>query len=721
MLFNKNLTSHRSSSSFYFLVSIFLLSSSSFYFLVSAPIAQAAVLRNPPNNLGLVGYWKFDDATGTIATDFSGKGNSGILLSMDGSNWIAGKTGTALNFGGNASADRVDLGNGTIGSAIDGASASTVSVWLRYSTLESSGSNAGNIFLFSAFGTGTLPALGLNIDNSSGNVGKIWSGARSSTSNGQQQKQSTGALSADAWHHLVVVNDYVANQTTIYIDGSQDSQQTSYFDNQAFTYAGTPTVSDAIAAKYPGGASFNGQLDDVRIYNRGLSATEVENLYNAGAPVIKVANSNGLVGYWSFEDATGTKATDFSGNGNTGTLTNMEAADWVQGKRGKALSFDGSDEYVDLGTSAGNFNNTDSFSVSAWINANTLNSTNRCIVNRVTGSPANGWEMRITTANKVRFLLASTSANYNGQDTTVLSTNTWYHVVGTWNGSDAKIFLNGVEDTSTPITQNSVGTITGTRTLAVGANAITSSSYFPGSIDDVRIYNRALSATEVSALYNSGATTAKPTIKTVSRQGLVGYWSFEDGTSTKATDFSGNGNTGTLTNMEAADWVAGKRGKALSFDGTNDYVDAGAATSLHLTTALTISSWVKTNSLAASAREVVAKSGGYYWLGMHTAKARFLTFTGGNDTLDSNASLVTDRWYHLVGTWSTTDNTLRLYIDGVLDNSLSSTGNISDNAAANLLIGGDATVTWNGSIDEVRIYNRALSPAEVLQLYNVGR
>jgi len=209
----------------------------------------------------------------------------------------------------------------------------------------------------------------------------------------------------------------------------------------------------------------------------------------------------GLVGCWLFNEGAGMKLFDISGYNNTGTLTNMEAADWVQGKRGKALSFDGSDEYVDLGTSAGNFNNTDSFSVSAWINANTLNSTNRCIVNRVTGSQANGWEMRITTANKVRFILASTDANYNGQDTTVLSTNTWYHVVGTWNGSDAKIFLNGVEDTSTPITQNSVGTITGTRTLAVGANAITSSSYFPGSIDDVRIYNRALTAQEVKELY----------------------------------------------------------------------------------------------------------------------------------------------------------------------------------------------------------------------------
>src|SRR3990167_283101 len=73
--------------------------------------------------------------------------------------------------------------------------------------------------------------------------------------------------------------------------------------------------------------------------------------------------------------------------------------------------------------------------------------------------------------------------------------------------------------------------------------------------------------------------------------GLVGYWNFDEGSGATVADSSGNGNTGTLTNGPT--WTTGKIGQALSFDGSNDYVDAGTGSSLNLASSLTVSAWIK--------------------------------------------------------------------------------------------------------------------------------
>src|SRR3989338_7635905 len=103
--------------------------------------------------------------------------------------------------------------------------------------------------------------------------------------------------------------------------------------------------------------------------------------------------------------------------------------------------------------------------------------------------------------------------------------------------------------------------------------------------------------------------------KPPSNLGLVGYWSFDEGTSTTATDFSGNRNNGKLTNFPSpvpfdssvnSGWTNGKQGKALSFDGSDDYVNAGSASSLKPTSAQTISFWIKLNTVAPAAQVFVA-------------------------------------------------------------------------------------------------------------------
>jgi uncharacterized protein (TIGR02145 family) len=117
-------------------------------------------------------------------------------------------------------------------------------------------------------------------------------------------------------------------------------------------------VKDAAPTPY-----FSGKLDEVRMYDRALAAGEVTTLYQVGAVKYKSPNNAGLVGYWAMEENTGTQAGDSSGNHKNGTISGTT---WVDGKRGKALSFDGTNDYVDFGEVDSSVK-----TISFWVKADT--------------------------------------------------------------------------------------------------------------------------------------------------------------------------------------------------------------------------------------------------------------------------------------------------------------------------------------------------------------
>ncbi len=201
-----------------------------------------------------------------------------------------------------------------------------------------------------------------------------------------------------------------------------------------------------------------------------------------------IVSTGSLIAHYTFDETSGTIATDSSGNGNTGTLINGPA--WTTGQIGNALSFDGSDDYVD----AGNIN-LDEFTLSAWIKLNSVK--DYTIIGKSYGT------YQFNTDYSGGLLLQRNSAtpiNYNAG----LSTGRWYHVAATFSASSGSIlYLNGVSVSSNigdtaPTGQSSVIT-------KIGAKGSTPSNFFNGSIDDVRIYNHALSTTEVQNLYSQGA------------------------------------------------------------------------------------------------------------------------------------------------------------------------------------------------------------------------
>jgi len=270
------------------------------------------------------------------------------------------------------------------------------------------------------------------------------------------------------------------------------------------------------------------------------------------------------------------------------------------------------------------------------------------------------------------------------------------------------------------------------------------SNYFSGSIDDVRIYNRALSAGEVSTLYHLGTdVVAAPEASKGNTSGLVGYWSFDgsDISGTTVTDLSISGNSGTITSATPA---LGKLGQALSFNGTSSVVTIADADSLSFGNGATdspmsVSAWINMND--ASEFKILSKGIAfsnqveyYFRTGNHGTETDNLIFK----VYDQSASAAIGRqystaltsyegqWIHVVATYdgSAAASGIRLYVNGIrVDNADSSSGSYvaMENGASNLLVGKYNTYYANGKIDEVRLYNRALSAGEVGSLYNTGQ
>ena len=216
-----------------------------------------------------------------------------------------------------------------------------------------------------------------------------------------------------------------------------------------------------------------------------------------------------------------------------------------------------------------------------------------------------------------------------------------------------------------------------------------------------------------------------------SGSGLVGHWKFDEGTGTTASDSSGNGNTGTLTNGPT--WTTDSKvgSGALEFDGVNDYVTMGAPSSLNITGAVTVSAWINPLSSGLN-RNVLTKGSGagsgsggsqYDLVDLGSNRFRFLVSNGtaSISSLTGSGGAPNNKWTHLVGVYDGVDTT-QFYLNGVQvgTNTLVGFGGVL-NSKGNFAIGGSGGANvFNGSIDDVRVYNRKLSASEIQELYVLG-
>ena len=204
--------------------------------------------------------------------------------------------------------------------------------------------------------------------------------------------------------------------------------------------------------------------------------------------------------------------------------------------------------------------------------------------------------------------------------------------------------------------------------------------------------------------------------------GMVAGYAFSEGSGTTTADASGSGLTGTLVGSPT--WVAGRNGTGLSFNGSSTYVDLGTSAALGFTGSMTLSAWVYETANVGDDGQIVAKSdGGSGWQLKSTPDTGARTFgiaitnsSGGYVQRYSSTVRALNTWYHVAGVYDATARTLNIYVNGVLSNgTLSGTVPTSQRAstvAANI---GRRTGGFNiqGIVDDVRIYGRALSAAEI--------
>ena len=696
------------------IVGITVVFAASVFWLASARVAEASVIRKPPINLGLVGYWSFDVGKGGLtAVDQSGSGNTGTLTNMDaGSDWVDGKLGQALDFDG--SNDHITIPDG---SNFKPSGSVSISAWVK-----TTANTAGDAdIILGRGGSGGDDGYSLEVR---GNKASFYSQNGGPFATGDVQ--SDADVNDGIWHHLVGVYDTSNNM--IYLDGSLASTTAVGFTTILHDASATPTIG-----KRPDQLSlyFNGLIDEVRIYNRALSANEVARLYRLQKPKILTPNNTGLVGYWSFNEGAGGYAGDMSGNGNTGTLTNMDAgSDWVDGKLGQALDFDGSNDYVLVSSQLGQPTNV---SLCSWVKLNAKDTTGAEVM-----SFTDRLALRMDdTTGPTGFYYHGTGWNNTAAGTANNIAGTgWRHVCFTHDdASDSQnLYIDGVLKKSTSYTQSIVWSGS---TLNIGRHPSSGNFDFNGSIDEVRIYNRALSAAEVAGLYSTGLAKINTSPRGQLTNGLVGYWTFDGPdlsfVTNLATDVSGNGNHGRLTNMSTTSApVIGRLGQALDFDGVNDQVVIPDSSPLDVNT-MTLSAWVKPTTPANSNYVMIAKwqsvaSSKSYFFILHpstrTVNVSLTTNCSTQTNFTSNSTIPLDTWTHVAATYD--GSQVVFWVNGVADGQTSFSGTICS-AGSHVSIGHNpdsgagSSQFLNGSIDEVRIYNRALSAAEIKRLYNMGR
>jgi len=449
----------------------------------------------------------------------------------------------------------------------------------------------------------------------------------------------------------------------------------------------------------------------------------------------KPPNNLGLIGYWSFNEGTSTIATDFSGNGNTATMTNMDnpatpTSGWTYGKLGKALNFDGTNDYVSIPSDPRQ--NATRFTVSAWVKVKNYTNYNT-ILEKGDGCIRNYNTYVSQTSGKAVVVLTQGSCVFRSvTSNATIPIDIWTHIVGTYDGENINVYINGVFDNSTPVTGDPD---TLSHLICIGCGEPTY-DFMSGAIDEVRLYNRALSSSEVAALYNTKAVVMNSSQNNRITDGLVANWSFNgadvDWGKNIVYDSRGN-NTGILTNMSTSTSpIGGKVGQALNFDGFNDVITAGTSdTLMPENQPITVSAWIYPRD--SNNTRIVDRSdtlNGPLLSIIGTAPEGRLNFLVDGDTdlrrQASNGTLTLNTWHHVVMTWdgSTTASNVHFYVDTVEPTYQTTTDgvNLADNSAATFRIGDafNGARQFNGIMDEVRIYNRVLSGTEIKQLYMMG-
>ena len=587
---------------------------------------------------GLVAAYSFDAGSGTTLADASGNGHGGTVV---GATWTSGKHESALSFNGTNA--RVDLP--ALGTFYK--TGFTLEAWVKKSTTKLDTGIVGSW----DYPQGGGPMLW--VDHLAGRYHLTMNTGLSSYLDSGQTP------TAEQWQHLT--GTYDGATARFYLDGVLVASRPftgnvgDSDDWHIGAYGGSP------------GQFFDGVIDDVRIYDRALTGSEIQADLNEGV----AADTTPPSAPTNFAKTSAT-ATRISTSW-TASTDNVGVAGYQLLRGGTPVDSAPATSYTFTGLSCGT-------SYQLAVRA-TDGSGNLSAPTPLTAS-TDGCD---TTAPTVTITAQAGGATVSGTVPVEATASDNDNVAGVQfklNGANL-----GAEDTSSPY---------GVDWSAGGGS--------PGS--------HTLTAVARDA---SGNTVTSPAVTvTVAPpppgSAPVAAYSFDDGAGTVLGDATGNGNQGTVV---GASWATGKFGSALSFNGTSSRVDLPALGKFYRD-AFTLEAWVKTSTTQRDTGIVgsFANGGPMLWVD-HLAGRYYLTMGAGiSNYLDSGQTPTTGQWQHVTGTYD--GATARFYVDGTLVASQPFTDDVGDSNNWRIgAYGNPAGQSFDGLIDDVRIYDRALTSAQV--------
>jgi hypothetical protein len=308
---------------------------------------------------------------------------------------------------------------------------------------------------------------------------------------------SVVTLSNNQWNNIAVVWDKASTNLKLYVNGTLDTSLTTALASTITYAAGSNRTNIGTSNSSPasgiGAGVFNGLIDAMTVWNRILTQSDITELYNSGNGAQYIADNFYTP---NINDSKGT---------NNGTA--IGGLTYGVGKVGTAFQFNGTNAYVNLPNSSGQFNFTGDFSVSMWFKSSNLSTSRYAIGNyKSGGSNGYGWLLFYSVVGGFAFDLRNGNNINQVRNTQTINTNTWYHVVAVRKmGQIHKLYVNGV-DVSAPQTDGNVNNIAGyTANQPMDLGGL-SDANAPAlcDLDGVNMWNKALTQSEITELYNSG-------------------------------------------------------------------------------------------------------------------------------------------------------------------------------------------------------------------------
>ncbi len=637
----------------------------------------------------LKAYYRME--SGALTTDSSG---NGYTLTNNGSvAETTGKFGICADFGtGNNSKSLTNADN----TGVDGGVCSIVA-WIKLSTEIASDFYA--IVSQQSSGTKVKNAIVYNYNGGTRRL-EFWRVRNGVAVDGPTYNVTLGT---SEWYHIAFTYDgaTVCGYLNGRLVGSSGSSGNGSSASSSFFNIGR----DDSGIRY-----FSGLADDVAFFNTVLSADQIKELYEGRTvgelwPQLFSAELNNsylknssLKVYYRFEESSGTTLSDSSGTGNNGTASRSNILNNAGGKYGKKATFvRTSSDRVTISSPTGIPTGSSAFTVAGWIKPSAYDDA-MTVYGWGTGGTglANAFRLKSSGGNGVIhfFWNKDLSVNVSG-----LTDGNFHHFAVTYGGGGQarRIYIDG----SQVATDTPTGVNVSSSDIAVGGF---SADYFNGDIDDFAIWNVELTASQIAQLYSQ-------------TNGLQGLWHLNG----NSNDFSGNNYH--LTNNGSTTFTSGKFGQAGSFNGSSQSLSIVNAScpNLNIVGSQTWMCWFNSNVNNAD-KAILSKHDGTNYRSIQIGpSAQVIGYLSGLTTNSSvstpNSLIQTGKWYFLAWIYDQSASKLKLWVN--MNKYEATASGVSASNSGDFRIGNDRTQWYfNGLIDEVAIYNRALSDQEIRNYYS---